>query len=313
MHLVNPITCEQIALPSVITIEQVKPVFDAHGVLHKYELSWQTGTDDGRYIAPSVFALDKLRDELHYKAFVFSDDASTSTGSYIVVLIHNPICQLSFARAGDDKWTWLPPHEFYLDCTYKDGLLYAVTGFGELHAFDLRGPDITVEVILQTRHRSECGYMYVVQAPWGNLLLIWRICEDYHLQPNSGTPVSWNTTGYKIYEYDPSGSTFKELNCLRGHALFLGHNQSLCLSADEYPSLKENHVYFTEHNLLLTLGCENDHHDMGILNLADNSREEIVSPHLWSNRPAPIWITPDLTKRKFVSGQDEEKKDRRFQ
>jgi hypothetical protein len=134
MHLVNPITCEQIALPSVITIEQVKPVFDAHGVLHKYELSWHTGTDDGRYIAPSVFALDKLRDELHYKAFVFSDDASTSTGSYIVVLIHNPICQLSFARAGDDKWTWLPPHEFYLDCTYKDGLLYAVTGFGELHA-----------------------------------------------------------------------------------------------------------------------------------------------------------------------------------
>jgi hypothetical protein len=28
LHLVNPITGEQIALPSVTTIEQVKPVFD---------------------------------------------------------------------------------------------------------------------------------------------------------------------------------------------------------------------------------------------------------------------------------------------
>jgi hypothetical protein len=135
MHLVNPFTCEQIALPSVTTIEQVKPIFDAYGVLHRYELSWRTGTDDDRYIAPSVFALDKLRDELQYKAFVFSDDDDASTaGSYIVVLIHNPMRQLSFARAGDDKWTWLPPHDSYDDCTYKDGLLYAVTGFGVLYS-----------------------------------------------------------------------------------------------------------------------------------------------------------------------------------
>ncbi|XP_071681362.1 putative F-box protein At2g33190 [Lolium perenne] len=38
MHLVNPITGEQIALPSVITIEQVKPIFDEYGAVHKYEL-----------------------------------------------------------------------------------------------------------------------------------------------------------------------------------------------------------------------------------------------------------------------------------
>ena len=32
LHLVNPITSEQIALPSVTTIGQVKPVFDDEGV-----------------------------------------------------------------------------------------------------------------------------------------------------------------------------------------------------------------------------------------------------------------------------------------
>uniref|UniRef100_A0A453HNV6 Uncharacterized protein n=1 Tax=Aegilops tauschii subsp. strangulata TaxID=200361 RepID=A0A453HNV6_AEGTS len=34
--------------------------------------------------------------------------------------------------------------------------------------------------------------------------------------------------------------------------------------------------------------------DIGVLNLEDDSREEIVSP-LWSSWPSPIWITPSLT------------------
>ncbi|EMS67273.1 F-box only protein 7 [Triticum urartu] len=302
MHLVNPITCEQIALPSVITIEQVSPIVDEYGALHKYEFSRHTGTR-GAYRSPSIFALDKLRHELHYKAFVFPD---TSTGSYIVVLIHNPVRQLSFARVGDDKWTWLPPHEDYSDCTYKDGLLYAVTGTGELHAFDFSGPVITMEMIISMREMHHCGYMYIAQAPLGDLLLVWRIFQDYDLEPEPGSSVFWNSTEYKIYEFDPLGSKLKEINRLSDHVLFLGHNQSLCLSAEEYPSLSANHAYFTDDNYLWTLGFKNNHRDMGILNLDDNSREDLESPQLWSNFPAPMWITPDLRKMNLASGWIEE-------
>ncbi|XP_047072488.1 putative F-box protein At4g22180 [Lolium rigidum] len=301
MHLLNPITSQQIALPSVITIEHVKPIFDEYSTLHKYELSWYTGMRVGNS-SPSIFALDKLRDQLHYKAFVFPD---TSTGSYIVVLIHNPMHQLSFARVGDDKWTWLPPHEGYDDCTYKDGLLYAVTGTGELHAFDFSsGHVVTVETIMRMRNMYDCGYMYIVQAPWGDLLLIWRMCEDHDLEPEPGAPVFWNTTRFKIYEFDPSGSKLKEINRLRDHLLFLGHNQSLCLNADEYPSLKANRAYFTDDSFLWTTGLKNNHRDMGILNLDDNSKEEFVLPQLCSNFPAPIWVTPDLRKMNAASRGD---------
>ncbi|KAE8791536.1 F-box only protein 7 [Hordeum vulgare] len=156
MHLVNPITCEQIALPSVITIEQVKPIVDECGALQKYEFSWQTGTR-GVYSSPSIFALDKLRHELHYKVFVFPD---TSTGSYIVVLIHNPTRQLSFARVGDDRWTWLPPYDDYKDYTYKDGLLYAACIYkGELHTFDLSVPVVTRKMIISIPGEYGCEYM----------------------------------------------------------------------------------------------------------------------------------------------------------
>ncbi|KAF8780617.1 hypothetical protein HU200_001217 [Digitaria exilis] len=94
LHITNPITGEQIALPSVTTIEQVKPIFDDAGAIQKYEFSQYFGNEVIN--DPSIHSLDKLRDHLYVKASVFSDP---STKSYIVVLIHNPICQLSF-RAG---------------------------------------------------------------------------------------------------------------------------------------------------------------------------------------------------------------------
>ncbi|CAM0903001.1 unnamed protein product [Alopecurus aequalis] len=299
MHLVNPITCEQIALPSVITLEPVKPIFDEYGVLHKYEFSRHTGMRGCN--KPSIFALDKLRERLHYKAFLFPD---TSTGSYIVVLIHNSMRQLSFARVGDDKWTWLPPHEDYSDCIYKDGLLYAVSEMGELHAFDLSGPVVEMKTIIRIPKEYEYEYPYIVQAPWGGLLLIRRIFEDYDMEPAPGASVFWNTTEFRIYEFEAGGSEFKEINCLHDHILFLGHNQSLCLSAEEYPSLRANHAYFTDDNVLWTLGDMNNPRDMGTLNLDDNSKEELVSPQLWLNWPAPMWITPDLRKLNVALRED---------
>ncbi|GJM88521.1 hypothetical protein PR202_ga04593 [Eleusine coracana subsp. coracana] len=150
MHVVNPITGEQIALPSVITMEHVKPIFNKSEAIQESEYSYHTATK-ARY-TPSIFSLSELREHFHYKAFVFP---VTSKGSYIVVLIHNPVHQLSFARVGDDKWTWLPPHTDYEDCNYKDGLLYAVSKAGEIHAFDITGPVITMKMIMKMEHDTE--------------------------------------------------------------------------------------------------------------------------------------------------------------
>ncbi|KAF8692528.1 hypothetical protein HU200_039629 [Digitaria exilis] len=132
LQLLNPITGDQIALPSVTTIEQVGPIYDDVGTLCEYEYS--------RHSADCIVGTTATRE----LASVFSD---RSTKSYIVVLIHNPICQLSFTRIGDSEWTWLPPSADYEDCIYIDGV------FMKNYIYER---------------------MYIVQTPSGDVLQVWR-------------------------------------------------------------------------------------------------------------------------------------------
>uniref|UniRef100_A0ACD6ATJ6 Uncharacterized protein n=1 Tax=Avena sativa TaxID=4498 RepID=A0ACD6ATJ6_AVESA len=263
MHLLNPITLEQIALPSVITLEPVAPIF--------YEMG-----------------------DMHNKAFVFYD---TSAKRYIVVVIHDPHGQLSFAWLGDHKWTLLPPHRNFHDCIYKDDLLYAVAGYGEIFAFNLRGPMVTKKLIMDRAKHSICENIYIVQAPCGDLLQVWRLeADDGDGEDVDDATYESHTGKIDIFKVDTTAQKLVKINCMDDHVLVLGHNQSLCLNAEEYPQLKANRVYFTDDHELYIFGFRNNRRDIGVFDLANNSMEELVSPQLWSNWPPPIWITPALTE-----------------
>jgi hypothetical protein len=70
LHMLNPVTAEQIALPSVVTIQQVKPIFDDAGVIQEYELFHYFGEQEGSQWE-ITYALDELRDSLYVKAFIY--------------------------------------------------------------------------------------------------------------------------------------------------------------------------------------------------------------------------------------------------
>ncbi|CAO2142095.1 unnamed protein product [Urochloa humidicola] len=269
LHLLNPITSEQIALPSVTTIEQVEPVFDDKGTVCNYKYLWYTG-EDVISDTPSVFPLSELRESLFYKAFLSSDP---SMGSYFVVLIHNPQSQLSFARAGDDEWTWLPPHTYYVDCLFKDGLLYASTLSGEIHTFDLCAPLVEANVVLGEMKDYLFEKIYTVQAPSGELLQIWR-----SLFPPLGDEENENDSDFESELDDDS---------------------HLCNTFTI--NLKANHVYFTDDDYLYITFRKNSRRDIGVLDLENNSREEIVSPQLWSNSPNPLWLVPNPRRMSSAS------------
>ncbi|KAL6654842.1 hypothetical protein ACP70R_008307 [Stipagrostis hirtigluma subsp. patula] len=297
LHIVNPFTGEQMALPSVTTIEQVKPIFDDAGVLRQYEFSQYFGEEE--ISDPTIYALDDLRDSLYVKAFVFSD---SSTGSYIVVLKHNPISQLSFARTGDSKWTWLPPSAEYEDCIYINGLLYAVTGTAGIDAFDLTGPTVVRKVIMDDIKNYVFEHVFIVQAPSGDLLQVWREQDvavgdnaDEDAPGRNPSEITKETRKIMLYKVDMAAKELVEVNSLHEHMLFLGLSQSHCLSAEECPQLKGNHVYLTDDDRIIAW-WKSSCRDIGVFNLEDKSMEEIVSPRCWCSWPAPIWIAPSLTK-----------------
>ncbi|CAN6351059.1 unnamed protein product [Urochloa humidicola] len=290
MHLVNPITGEQSTLPSVITIEHVKPTFDESGVVQKYEFSRHTARKV--FHGPSAHALAELRELLQYKAFVFPE---TSKRSYIVALIHNPYKQLSFARPGDAKWTWLPPYTQYEDCSYKNGSLYAITIMGEIHAFDLSGSVITIKMIMGMTENEMPDSIYMVHAPWGDLLNVWRMVGDEDANFDTVDHVL-STHEIKINKVDIMAKRLEEFECMHDHVLFLGHNQSLCLSTKDHPHLRANHAYFTDDYDLYIHGYKNSRRDLGVFNLKNNISDELVSPQPWSNWPTPMWITLSLAK-----------------
>jgi hypothetical protein len=105
----------------------------------------------------------------------------------------------------------------------------------------------------------------------------------------------------EIYKIDIVAKTVVETSSLHDHALFLGHNQTLCLRADEHPPLKADHAYFTDDSEPWIGEYKNNRRDIGVFNMDGDSREEIVSPQLWSNWPTPVWITPNLTNM-YCSG-----------
>uniref|UniRef100_A0A453JJA6 Uncharacterized protein n=1 Tax=Aegilops tauschii subsp. strangulata TaxID=200361 RepID=A0A453JJA6_AEGTS len=66
-----------------------------------------------------------------------------------------------------------------------------------------------------------------------------------------------------------------------------------------YPALKGNHAYFTD-DQQYNQGRKTSRRDIGVVAFGNyNSKEDLVSPQLWSNWPSPVWITPSLTVMKL--------------
>ncbi|CAN6372528.1 unnamed protein product [Urochloa humidicola] len=317
LHIINPITGERVALPSVATIEHVEPIFDDAGAVLEYKFSQYFGGEE--LDKPSFYSPDSLRNHLYAKACVFPDPA---TKSYVVALIHNPIDQLSFTRIGDYKWTWLPPNAGYEDCTYIDGVLYALKGTGAIHAFDLTGPNISRKVIMDDMKHYVYERLYIVQTPSGDVLQVSRE-QNVAAMDSEGEVATSDSDGevatsdsesevatsdsegedvidpsemriktWKImlYKVDMTAKELVQINSLNEHVLFLGHNRSLCLTAEEFPHLKANHAYLTDNDEIIA-SCKSDPRDIGVFSLENGSIEEIVPPQLWCSWPAPICTT----------------------
>uniref|UniRef100_A0A453CH48 KIB1-4 beta-propeller domain-containing protein n=2 Tax=Aegilops tauschii subsp. strangulata TaxID=200361 RepID=A0A453CH48_AEGTS len=137
------------------------------------------------------------------------------------------------------------------------------------------------------------GRLYVLQAPPGDLLQVHRILELEDTDDKEEEAILV-TNSILLYKVDMAAKDLVLINDLHDQVLFLGCNQSQYRSADEFPQLKPNCVYFTDDEAYVWK-YKNYCRDIGVINLENNKREEIL-PQLWCSWPNPIWVTPNLAR-----------------
>ncbi|CAL4904203.1 unnamed protein product [Urochloa decumbens] len=291
LHLLNPATGEQIGLPPISTMEHLTPVLDDAGELSRYNLSYYNTTLPRKEAQPPhPYEVGELRGILYLKAVLSCDP---SQGDCIVMLIHHPMRQLSFARVGGQQWHWItsaPGYAEYSDCIYHNDAFYAMNLQGGIHRYTIEGSRASCDVIFKDTLQYMAYNVYVARTSSGDLLQIWRFTDD----PSEGEEM--HTDGFEIYKLDFDKQCIISIDSLGDDALFIGHSYTSCLSTRDYPKLIPGHVYFTDDAEYWLFGYKNIRRDIGIYNLEDETSVDVVTPQPWLNWPNPIWIRPSFTK-----------------
>ncbi|RLM68882.1 hypothetical protein C2845_PM17G12590 [Panicum miliaceum] len=178
LHLLNPVTGAQAALPPVTALHNVKMGTDERGG-PAYAV-YEPGSE------PNILEIGRAHDYMYDRVVLL---ASPSTGrACVVLLLHMPMGEVSFARLGDDCWTWVAPGGgtglpwrcYYEDAMYSDidSLFYLVRMDSSIVSLDLNGSSPVARKILDGVPKSSTPTKYMLQTPAGDILQIWRL-KDY--------------------------------------------------------------------------------------------------------------------------------------
>ncbi|PNT63368.1 uncharacterized protein LOC106866685 [Brachypodium distachyon] len=314
LRLLNPITGAQAALPPITAMHNVESSVDADG--HLIYNVFERGDSE-----PTPFHAHEARDCMYHRVTL---SCSPSAGSAcIALLVRMSMGELSYARLGDEQWTWISPDDHqcmggiswgFMDSFYneEEGLFYVLRGHRSVFTLNLNGPSPVLKKIMrrEKKRRMDPSSMYITQAPWGDILQIWR-WRDYI---ESSTPVEvpedpdglyendihrfleLRTTEIEIYKVDLDKQKLVKMTNLAHHALFLGYNGTMCLPIKDFPMLKSNCVYMTDDSFEY-VSLKYNWREIGVWDMESKSLQSFdnsMFSHAWLNWPSPVWITPSL-------------------
>ncbi|XBJ22316.1 hypothetical protein VPH35_000733 [Triticum aestivum] len=313
LHLLNPITGAHVALPPIATLHHVESCTDAQGRL-MYNV-FDRGDPE-----PTPFDAREARDCMYHRVTLSCSPAAGS--ACIVLLVHMPIGELSYAPLGDERWTWISPDDHqlmaiswgFMDSFYNedDGLFYVLRSHRSVFTLNFNGPSLVVKKIMRrVRKGDDPSSMYIMQAPWGDILQIWR----WRSYVDSSTPVELprdllghneddidryielRTTEIEVYKVDLENQALVKMTSLADHALFLGYNSSMCFATKDFPTLKPNCVYITDDSVEYVNMCKHNWREIGVWDIENKSLQtfdSVLLTNSWMNWPSPVWITPSL-------------------
>ncbi|CAL5049672.1 unnamed protein product [Urochloa decumbens] len=229
LHLLNPVTGAQVALPPAATLPFVSAARLPDGRVVSYDLRCRFAAgDDGcgggddeedvLVLPPETLAPDRLRFEVYEKAILVSPPrrqktttlpspaaGETTWEGYAVLIICHPLSRLVVARAGDAAWALLDAP-----------VVYAMDAAGCVEAWDMGAatapaPARSRKVAPPCRCSSRACAMsaacrkYLVELARGRLLQVHRLRETAHARYGFWEPrperVEYTTTGVELFEW----------------------------------------------------------------------------------------------------------------
>jgi hypothetical protein len=180
-----------------------------------------------------------------------------------------------FCKPGDKSWTFVEqpdkkPYRITNLIHFKDRLFYTMNHTASfLFAYDLADLSSPKRHLLKlTNPEYIRGYRdytetYLVES-LGDLLLVCRLSRS-DIDSDDDTVAFSDDDNFpieivKVYRLDFSRNTWVRAECIGDQVLFLDINQTLSLSALDFPSFKANCVYFTG----FSYGCyDYGHYELG--------------------------------------------------
>ncbi|TVU34121.1 hypothetical protein EJB05_15950, partial [Eragrostis curvula] len=290
LHLLNPVTGAQLALPPPQTIKGVRESFNSDGVL----------------IGHSIDTLS-----VEYRLVTARSDPSWD--------------HLSFARVGDTKWTWLDAMErcnLYHDFFFHGGdrLFYAIRNNGEVHTIDLNGSSPAVNVVFSALSRINCYTHYILLAPWGDLLQIRRLYGDppsddsasdseqeqshdelgdsslgEHEFEEDEEETSRERDSLTVHRVDLAEQKVTEIKDLQDHVIFVGFNKTFMVHTRDFPNLSPNCIYVSDDNSDYIYCHPFKGRFMTRFSLKDAALTDLSFSKSLMDWPPPVWFRPHLT------------------
>uniref|UniRef100_A0A0A9F6W7 DUF295 domain-containing protein n=1 Tax=Arundo donax TaxID=35708 RepID=A0A0A9F6W7_ARUDO len=315
LHLVNPLTGAQLALPPVSTLHHTEAASDEQGDLIYHLREFEDAVrDPANRPKPVKHAASDLRHYMYFKVVLSCSPCARS--DCIILLLHMPDCQLSFALLGDKSWTRIGGDEDYngddelwdygyRDAVYRneDSLFYVLGYHGDIITLDLNGPSPVVKKILKDLPSDEFTMKYLVMAPWGDFLQVWRLTESQ----SSATPVQFpegndpdlrnpyhETHAIQLYKVDIDNQELMRITSLGDYALFLGLNSTMIISTKDFPLLRADCAYLAHDEYFDISRHIYGQKEICIWNFRSGTLEDVDNVQPWRNWPVPMWIRPSL-------------------
>ncbi|RWW22960.1 hypothetical protein GW17_00012813 [Ensete ventricosum] len=281
MYLLNPLTGAQILLPSVTTLPFVESVHDSQGQIVQFIV----GQERRRLCFFSMHIL--------FFGKVVLSATPDADNDFTIMMIYGLWKSLAFARAGDKAWTSIRSPYCYSDIIYHKAKFYTINFQFIVEVWELDELAIRHNIIISDLPLySLLGFIstsYLVESLDNNLMFV------YKFQKECGPIDNPKNVMFTVFSLDEHTLKWKRVKRLHEQTLFLGKNQSMCLSTIDFPELKQNCIYYTD-DVFRLCGFNNDaKSQIGIFYLEDEMTQPIdhLGHHLkW---PPPLWLTPSLS------------------